>query len=193
MPVGRQADEAEDRVAGRLHQRVVLGHQQVLQHRQAGEQPDVLERAGDLGVAGDLEIGHAFQEEGLARLLVHRDHAHGGLVEAGHAVEHGGLAGAVRADQCRDLAALRFEGQVVDGHQAAETHRQMLDLEDGIVLHCRRFSVRRGRHQPCPSLVKLPETALRSLRNAVGSRLPTKPRGFHTMTVTMARPKISMR
>src|SRR5690606_7040903 len=122
-------------------------------------------------------------------LLRHRDHAHRRLVETGDAVEDRGLARAVGADQRRDLATLRLEGEVVDGHQSAEAHRQMLDLENGIVLH----RIHLGRHQPCPSLVKLPETVLRSLRKAVGSRLPTKPRGFQTMTMTMARPKISMR
>src|SRR5215468_507871 len=41
--------------------------------------------------------------------------ARGRLVEAGDAVEHGGLAGAVRADQRGDLAALGHERQLVDG------------------------------------------------------------------------------
>ncbi len=37
------------------------------------------------------------------------------LVEAGDAVEHRGLAGAVRADQRGDVAAARVEGEIVDG------------------------------------------------------------------------------
>src|SRR5690606_1576319 len=136
------------------------------------------------------EVGHAFEQEFLARLLTHGDHAHGRLVEAGHAVEDRCLAGAVGADKRGDLATLRLEGEVVDGHETTKAHREVLDFKDGIVRpRIRRYRVRREGHQPCPSLVKLPETALRSLRKAVGSRLPTKPRGFQTMTVTIARPK----
>ena len=50
-----------------------------------------------------------------------------------------------------------------NGHQAAELHRQVFDLENGIAVHSRLEG-----HQPCPSLVKLPEIALRSCRKAVG-------------------------
>ena len=194
LRIAADAEQAHDCKARSLHQLVVLGDEQILENRQAREEPDVLEGAGHLGVAGDLEVGHPLQQELLAGLLTHRDHAHGRLVEAGHAVEDRGLASAVGADERRDLAALGLEGEVVDGHEATETHREVLDFQDGIARHriCRHCRVLEG-HQPCPSLVKLPETALRSLRKAVGSRLPTKPRGFQTMTTTMARPKISMR
>ncbi len=118
-----------------------------------------------------------------------RDHALRRLVEAGDAVEHGRLAGAVRADQRGDLAAPGLEGQVVDGHEAAELHRQMLDRQDGVVLHgCSSL------HQPWPSLVKAARygSCARTGRRS-GSRLPTKPRGFQSITMTMARPKSSMR
>lgn len=188
--IAAETEKAEDRVAGGPHQHVVLRHQEVLQHRQTRKHADVLEGAGDLGVAGDLEVGHAFQQELLARLLRHRDHAHRRLVEAGDAIEHGRLAGPVRADEGGDVATPGLEGQIVDRHQAAEAHRQMLDFEDWFVVHRVRLE---GGHQPCPSLVKLPDTALRSCRKAVGSRLPTNPRGFQTITTTIARPKISMR
>ena len=69
------------------------------------------------------------------------DAAFGRLVEAGDAVEHRGLAGAVRADQRGDVAAPGLEGQVADGDQAAEAHRQMLDLEDGSSIQALRSSV----------------------------------------------------
>jgi hypothetical protein len=69
-----------------------------------------------------------------------RDHAFGRLVEAGDAVEHRRLAGAVGADQRGDLAALCLERQVADGDKAAELHRQVLDLQDRV--HGS------GRHQP---------------------------------------------
>ena len=54
------------------------------------------------------------------------------FVEAGDAIEHGGLAGAVRPDQRGDLALSRVERQVIDRDQAAEAHGQMLDLEQDI-------------------------------------------------------------
>ncbi len=57
----------------------------------------------------------------------------------------------------------------------------MLDFEQGV------FSLFSLPASAMPSLVKLPETFLRSNRKAVGSRLPTKPRGFHTMITTIAR------
>ena len=46
----RCADQAEKGEAGRPHQRVVLRDHQVFQHGHAGEQPDVLEGARDLGL-----------------------------------------------------------------------------------------------------------------------------------------------
>ena len=63
-----------------------------------------------------------------------RHAALGRLVEARDAVEHGGLAGAVRADQRRDVAAPDREGQVVHGHEAAEPHGQVLDDEQRVGL-----------------------------------------------------------
>ena len=47
--VGGNAHDAAEGERGGLHQRVVLRHQEVFQHRHAAEQPDVLERARDLG------------------------------------------------------------------------------------------------------------------------------------------------
>ena len=71
----------------------------------------------------------------------------GRLVEAGDAVEHGGLAGAVRADQRGDLASLGAERQIVDGHNAAETHGQTIDVKNVIAAH------------PWPSLTRSDEIA----------------------------------
>jgi hypothetical protein len=61
--------------------------------------------------------------------MAERDLAFGGLVEAGDAVEHRGLAGAVGADQRGDLVGVGFEGEIRDGGKAAETHRHVLDRE----------------------------------------------------------------
>ncbi len=59
--IGRNAEHAEERIAGREHQRVVLGDQEVLQHRHAGKQPDVLEGARDPRRVDDQKVGHAFE------------------------------------------------------------------------------------------------------------------------------------
>ena len=130
--VAGKAEHAEDRHAGGDHQRVVLRDHQVLEHRQAAEEPDVLERARDLRLGGDAVVGHALEQELGAARLAQRDPALARLVEAGDAVEDGGLAGAVRADQPGDVAALGLERHVVDGEQAAEAHGQMLDRQDRI-------------------------------------------------------------
>ena len=53
--VGGKAEHAEERIAGGEHQPVVLGDQQILQHRHAGKQPDVLERAGDARLSASPE------------------------------------------------------------------------------------------------------------------------------------------
>src|SRR3954467_14873113 len=110
-----------------------------------------------------------------------RDAAFARLVEPGNAVEHRGLAGAVRADQRCDGAALDLERNVVDRNQPAEAHGQMLDTQQG------------GGHQPWPSLTNSAEMTLRSLRNTEGSRLEIRPRGFQIMMTTMPKPNSSMR
>ena len=151
-PITGEPEHAEHGVARRAHQRVVLGDQQILEHRHAGEQADVLERARDPGAAGDEIVGHALEQEqravaarqaaGVARgerveLVPHRgvavgerDPSFARLVEAGDAVEHGGLAGAVRPDQRGDVAAPDGEREAVDGDEAAEPHGEMLDLQE---------------------------------------------------------------
>ena len=136
------------------HQRVVLRDEEVLEHGHAGEQADVLEGAGDPRLPGDPVTRQALQKVGRAVRLPQGDHALGRLVEAGDAVEDGGLSSAVRPDQGGDVAAPRLERQVVDGDEAAEAHRQMLDREDGVMPPA---------HQPCPSFTREPEIALRSL------------------------------
>src|SRR5438128_9097679 len=100
-----------------------------------------------------------------AVIMPEPDAAAAWLVEAGDAVEHRGLAGAVRADQRGDVAALRREAQVVDRNKAAEPHGQALDRQDGLG---------RGAH-PCPCLRRESATALCSARCSDGSRVATSP------------------
>ena len=54
----------------------------------------------------------------------------GRLVEAGDAVEDRGLARAVGTDDGGDLARPGRERHVVDRHQTAEAHGQVLDLDE---------------------------------------------------------------
>src|SRR3954447_26658692 len=132
LRIAADAENAEEGEAGGDHQRVVLCDEEVLEHGHAREQPDVLEGAGHPRLPGDAVAGQAFEEESRAVLLVERDHSLGRLVEAGDAVENGGLAGAVRADDGGDVAAAGPEGQVGDGDEAAEAHGQVFDGEDRV-------------------------------------------------------------
>jgi len=52
-----------------------------------------------------------------------REPPFGRFVEARHAVEDGRLAGAVGADQCRDIAAAGQKTETVHCDQAAKPHR----------------------------------------------------------------------
>ena len=132
MAVAGEAEHAEHGVAGRPHQRVVLGDHEVLEHAHLAEQADVLEGPGDAG-ARDPEPVHLLEQQ-LLTVGVEGELADRRLVEAGQAVEHRGLAGAVRPDDRGDLTLIRGERQVVDRDQTAETHGQTLDLEQGAPL-----------------------------------------------------------
>ena len=103
-----------------------------------------------------------------------RDAAFGWLIEAGYAVEDGGLACAVGADNGGNLAAARGEGELVDGGEAAKAHGQMLDAQELIAAH-----------QPRPSLTKLDATVRTSLSEADGVRRAISPRGRKIITSTM--------
>ena len=184
----------------------MLGDQQILQHGHAGKQTDVLERAGDPRLLRHQIVGHALEQEQRAVRPNHaalaargevfkraphrriaamqRETPLGRPIKAGDAIEYGGLAGAVRPDQCRDRAAPDLERQIVDGDETAEAHRQVFDTEHGGGVLC---------HQPWPSLTRSTDISLRSLRNTEGSRVAIRPRGRQIMISTMARPNSSMR
>ena len=109
----------------------MLRHDQVLEHAHAGEETDVLEGARHPGLAGDAESFHALEEVGASVAAVERQSSDTGLVEPGETVEYRRLAGTVGADDGGDVAASRGERDIIDGQQATETHRQMLDAEEG--------------------------------------------------------------
>ena len=50
-------------------------------------------------------------------------------VDAADAIEHAGLAGAVRSDQCEQLAGRDLERHAVEHGEAAEAQGQALDRE----------------------------------------------------------------
>jgi hypothetical protein len=91
----------------------------VVEHAHAVEQGDVLEGAADAELGDDMarpvEDGAALEQD--VTLVGH--------VEPGEAVEKGGLAGAVGADQPGDAAGRHVEGDAIEGDDAAEAHRHI--------------------------------------------------------------------
>ena len=53
------------------------------------------------------------------------------VAEARDAIEQGGLAGAVRADQAADLAAPQLQRDAVQGANAAEANRDVFNVQNG--------------------------------------------------------------
>src|SRR5262249_41076072 len=145
------------------------------------EQADVLEGARDFRLLGDAKIVQPLQRDLAAALMRQPHRATGWPVEAGDAIEHRGLAGAVWSDQRGDLAAARGEGEVVDRDDTAEAHGQVIDGEDVVAAH------------PCPSLTRSDEIACDCFKYTVGARWPMMPRGRQIISSTMARPNTSMR
>jgi hypothetical protein len=86
----------------------------VVEHRHAAEQRDVLEgaREPELGALRGGQAGDVLAAEA--------DVAAVGPVEAGNGVEQRGLAGAVGADHGRDGTGRYFEADAVQGRHAAE-------------------------------------------------------------------------
>src|SRR3974390_544180 len=119
----------------------MLRHHQVLEHRHTLEQPYVLESASNACSGVDIVVVQALKTEAQSVGMGEGEHPLGWFVEARDAVEDCGLAGAVRSDQCSEVAAACLEGYIIDRHQAAEALSEMLDLEDRVLLpppHARR-------------------------------------------------------
>src|SRR5688572_10499417 len=129
-------------------------------------------------------VVEAFEVKPFSVRMGEGDHPFRRQVKPGDAVEDGGLAGAVRADQSGDILASGFEGHIVDGDETAKTHGQMLDLEDWVLLP--------GLHERPHFGRKLKPPLVLSSR-IDGVREETIPRGRQIMMATMARPNRSMR
>src|SRR5215468_1459815 len=233
--VGAQSERAEHGKSGRPHQGIVLGDQEILQHGHALEQADVLKRARDARPVRHQIVGHAFEQkqhavpapdaaraalgQGAQRFPhggiteLQRDASLGRLVETGDAVEHRRLAGAVGTDQRGDVSTSRREREIVDRHQAAEAHAEMLDAQHGrhtrgssdpawaravrrSVVACNAHPWRSRASEGCVPLLcgsRRKSGAWRAWSNVEGSRVAISPRGRHTMISTIAKPNSSMR
>src|SRR5205823_1184421 len=97
---------------------------EVLEHGQAGEELEVLERAGQ------AQPGPAVGREGQEVVRLEVDRAGVGLEHTAHTVEERGLAGAVGSDQADDLAGVDPQGDAVEGGDAAEVDGDVLDFEE---------------------------------------------------------------
>src|SRR6202007_3253281 len=89
---GREAEEPGKAGAATAQEGFVLGDQQVLQHRHAGEEADVLEGPGDSGTGGDTVAGEAMPGVVCAVRKGEKDAAGGRAVETGEAVEQRGFS-----------------------------------------------------------------------------------------------------
>ena len=107
----------------RVRAQSAAGHD-VVEHRHAAEQRDVLEGAGDAEMGGmrRRHVRQPLAAEGDAAFLRH--------VDAVDDVEHRALAGAVRADDGADLVLEHIEGDVGQRLHAAEAQRDRVELED---------------------------------------------------------------
>jgi hypothetical protein len=103
----------------------VCPDQDVLEHGHRPEELDVLERARD--ALTDDRVRCRAED----RLPVELHAPRVRLVEPRDDVERGRLAGAVRPDEARDLAFLDVERHAVEGDDAAEAERDVLDREEG--------------------------------------------------------------
>ena len=110
----------------------MLRDHQILDDAHAWKEPDVLERAHDARVARDPVTVHALKQEIPPVLALERHPADIRPVKPGDAVEGGRLARAIGPDDRGDVAAPGAERQIVDGDEAAEPDRQMLDGQNRI-------------------------------------------------------------
>ena len=95
----------------------------VVLHDEGAEQSEVLERAAD---AERRDAVHRHIEQ---RHIIENDAAAVGLIDATEAIEQGGLAGAVRADDAADLAAPHVKTDIVERDDAPETHAETADTK----------------------------------------------------------------
>ena len=118
------------------------GDAQILAHRELGKD------LGDLKGARDAAPDAPRRQQIRDVLAVEQDAAGGRGQKSADQIEEGGLAGAVGADHRAQLAGLDGHRDVVDGDQAAEVARDVLDLEQahGAALRWMMPSTPRGKN-----------------------------------------------
>ncbi len=104
------------------------GQFQVLEHRECFEDGRLLELAAD-AAAGDLVLGQFQQVHALAK----PDAAGIRTRLAGDDVHHGGLAGAVGADDATQFAVIDVQVQVVQCLEAVKADADVLYIQDRAV------------------------------------------------------------
>jgi hypothetical protein len=112
------------RLVGFLRQLQILEHAERFEHR------GLLEFATDASL-GDVHLAHAGQVEGFAEPGA----AAGGARLAGDDVHHGGLAGAVGADDAAQLADADVQAEVRQRLEAVEADVDVFQAEDGAVAY----------------------------------------------------------
>ena len=98
-------------------------HQQVLDHAHVRKQLAVLEGARD------AQAGDAMRFQQSQVLILELDASCLGPIKTADAIEHAGLAGAVRPDQGQQLAGASFKGNAVEHLQPAEGERHACEPE----------------------------------------------------------------
>jgi hypothetical protein len=121
----------------------VAADHHVFQRGHFGEQPNVLERAGDAGAR------HFVYRGGLVGLAGQFEAAAVGRIEAGEHVEERGFASAVGTDQTIDLTSFDFNAHVAEGLQTAETFGNAGHFENGVTHDAWPFAHLALRDLPC--------------------------------------------
>jgi hypothetical protein len=88
---------------------MVLRHNQIFQRRHLGKQPDVLKSPRHTGALGNAEAFHLLKQEGSV-WMIQRQTTNRRLIKSREAIENGGFARAVRADNRGDFTSSRFKG-----------------------------------------------------------------------------------
>ena len=128
---GLTAEPAREEAAPGAILRRVLRHPQVLPHREAAEEADVLEGARD------AESQALVRRQAIEGFTVKKDFAARAAKKPGHDVHRRAFAGAVRADQADDLALGDREIEVIDRAHAAEVARHAAQLKHVPSRRCR--------------------------------------------------------
>src|SRR5262249_37908399 len=123
-----ELDEGEQLLGPRAGRRVVVGgdHEEILQRGQLGEDADDLEGAPDPLVEDPVRL-EPVEAPALEADLPTVDALH-----PRGAVEGGGLARAVRADEAVDVPRLQGKRHPVDGGDPAEALHHAIHHEDGL-------------------------------------------------------------